>query len=180
MALLSARACRPGLVPLLVLCAGLMLATQGRAQPQSPQSELKAAFLYNFMLYTDWPADVGRTLNLCLHGTDQWGPAMDLLHGRLVGERVVVLQRKRNALEDCQVVFMTDPGHPLATRLLEELKSRPVLTVGGSPGAARLGVMLNMVSNRDKIAFEVNLPAARAARIKFSSKLLQLSKEVIQ
>jgi len=54
------------------------------------------------------------------------------------------------------------------------------LTVADSMGAARAGVALNMVEVRNKITFEANLLAVRAARLKLSSKLLRLATEVYQ
>lgn len=173
-----------GLAALMVLCAALMLAGKARAEPPllSSERELKVAVLYNFMLYTEWPADVGTVLNLCLYGTDRFEQAIGVLQGKLVNLRVIDLQRRRpgEALQDCQLVFMADPVSQDGLRVLAELRGKPVLSVADSPGAAHVGVALNMVTRGDKIAFEVNLTAVRAARIKLSSKLLHLSTAVIQ
>ena len=184
MAFLIPDTCSKGLATLVVLCAALMLAGKARAEPPLPlpERELKVAFLYNFMLYTEWPADVGTVLNLCLYGTNRLEQAVGVLQGKQVNLRAINLQRrgKGDALHDCQLIFMGDPVSQDGVRVLGELRGKPVLTVAASPGAAHLGVGLNMVIRGDKIAFEVNLPATRAARIKLSSKLLQLSTAVIQ
>jgi hypothetical protein len=60
------------------------------------------------------------------------------------------------------------------------VRTSPVLTVADSPGAARQGVALNMAVERNRITFEANLLAARAAHLDLSSKLLRLATEVFQ
>jgi hypothetical protein len=55
-----------------------------------------------------------------------------------------------------------------------------VLTIADVPGAAKQGVALNMTVVNNKITFEANLTAARAANLKLSSKLLSLATEVLQ
>jgi hypothetical protein len=127
-------------------------------------------------------SEVGGTLRLCLSGADRFGPALDVLQGRLVNTRVIELHRRPRgqSLKDCQVVFLADPFNTDGIRALDELRGLPVLTVGDSLGAAQLGVALNMVETSGRMDFEVNLYSARAGRIKISSKLLQLAREVIQ
>ncbi len=127
-------------------------------------------------------SEVGGTLRLCLSGADRFGPALDVLQGRLANARVIELHRRPRgqSLKDCQVVFLADPFNTDGIRALDELRGLPVLTVGDSPGAAQLGVALNMVETSGRMDFEVNLYSARAGRIKISSKLLQLAREVIQ
>ena len=55
-----------------------------------------------------------------------------------------------------------------------------MLTVADVPGAATQGVALNMSVVKNKITFEANLTAARAANVKLSSKLLSLATDVLQ
>jgi uncharacterized protein DUF4154 len=147
-----------------------------------PEYRLKAAFLYNFAQFTEWPADVGATLMLCVLGQDPFGKDLDALQGKSVGGRTLDVQRRavNESLKGCQVVFFSSSAIASIPRLLEQLRSSPVLTVADSPGAARLGVALNMAVDGDRITFEANLAAARAAHIDLSSKLLRLATEVIQ
>jgi hypothetical protein len=172
---------RPGLVALLAL-AGLLPVATAQIASAVDEREVKVAFIYNFMLFAEWPAEVGGTLRLCLSGVDRFGPVLDVLQGRLVNARVIELHRRPRgqSLKDCQVVFLADPFNTDGIRALDELRGLPVLTVGDSRGAAQLGVALNMVETSGRMGFEVNLNSARAGRIKISSKLLQLAREVIQ
>lgn len=143
---------------------------------------LKAAFLYNFALFTQWPAEVGDMLNLCIVGRDPFGPEIDDLQGKPVGERSIVVLRKGagDSLKTCHVAFIAAATPGNLTRALDELRERAVLTVADSPAAARQGVALNMSVVNNKVTFEANLQAARAGRISLSSKLLRLATEVRQ
>ena len=172
-----ARACLAAL--LLALCA---VAPAARAADDLPEYRLKTAFLYNFALFTEWPADVGNTLRLCVFGPDPFGVELDGLQGKAVGERSIAVQRKTglDGLKGCQIVFVAPAAAGQLPRVLEALEGQTVLTVADSPGAARQGVALNMAVSQNKVSFEANLKAARAARLNLSSKLLRLATEVIQ
>lgn len=160
----------------------LLLTTPVLQAQEFSEYRLKAAFVYNFAVFTEWPADVGTALNLCLYGSDPFGEELDELQGKAVGKRSIVLQRKTtlDALKGCQLVFLSTQAMRNLPRVLEELHERPVLTVADSPGAARQGVMLNMAVTQNKVSFEANLLAARAARLTLSSRLLRLATEVFQ
>jgi YfiR/HmsC-like len=163
----------------IALCLG---ASAARAADDLPEYRLKAAFLYNFALFTEWPAAVGTTLHLCVFGPDPFGAELDGLQGKAVGERSIAVQRKTaiDGLKGCQIVFMAPSVAAQLPRVLDALEGQTVLTVADSAGAARQGVALNMAVNRNKVSFEANLKAARAARLNLSSKLLRLATEVIQ
>jgi hypothetical protein len=164
---------------LLALCAW---APGVRAADALPEYRLKAAFLYNFALFTEWPAGVGSTLQLCVFGTDPFGGELDGLQGKVVGERSIAVQRKSgiDGLKGCQIVFVAPAAAAQLPRVLEALDGQTVLTVADSAGAARQGVALNLSVNQNKVTFEANLKAARAARLNLSSKLLRLATEVLQ
>jgi hypothetical protein len=158
----------------------------GSAEPAYPmlltEYRLKAAFLYNFALFTDWPAGTGSALNLCVYGVDPFGQDIDALRGKPVGERVLAVRRTPvgASLADCQIVFIAPSAIPDLPRVLGELHGRVALTVADSPDAARHGVALNMSVAQDKVSFEANLAAARGAGLNLSSKLLRLATQVIQ
>jgi YfiR/HmsC-like len=147
-----------------------------------PEYRIKAAFVYNFMVFTEWPAEVGPTLTLCVHGADPFGKEIDGLHGKTAAGRTIAVQRRPGAepLRGCQAVFFAASSLDAAPRLLDGLRGQPVLTMADTPGALRRGVALNMRVAQDKVAFEVNLTAARHAGLNLSSKLLRLAAEVVQ
>lgn len=176
------RVCRPK-SSLAVWTAVLLLACGQRAQANEfPEYRLKAAFVYNFLLFTDWPAATGSSLNLCIHGKDPFGPEIDALHGKVASGRGIAVQRRAagDSLKGCQIVFITASTIDGLPRVLEGLQGQAVLTVADSPGAMQRGVALNMGLAGGKVNFEANLRAARMAGINLSSKLLRLASEVEQ
>jgi hypothetical protein len=175
----------PG-VRLLPWVLGVLLGLLSFAPParadELPEYRLKAAFLYNFALFTEWPAEVGGTLNLCINGPDPFGKEIDALQGKAVGERSIAVQRKAagESLTGCQIVFVAPAAIGTLPRVLEGVRGRPVLTVADSVGAARQGVALNLAVEQNRVSFEANLLAARGAGLNLSSKLLRLATEVVQ
>jgi hypothetical protein len=166
---------------LVPACLALLLALAPARAQEIPEYRLKAAFLYNFAAFTEWPAEVGRTLNLCVHGPDPFGAELDTLGGRAVGQRRISVRRTAGleALKDCQIVFVAGGAIDQLPRLTEALRGLPVLTVADSPDAARKGVVLNMKVVGGRVTFDANLGAARTARLVLSSKLLRLASEVV-
>jgi YfiR/HmsC-like len=148
---------------------------------EAPEYRLKAEYLYRFAQFTEWPAETGNTLNLCVHGTDPFGAELDALQGKLVERRNIVVMRNVNAdaLAGCQIIYVA-PAAADVPQVLEQIKGRPVLIVADTPGAARLGVTLNMSVVKGHVSFEANMQAARSARINLSSRLLRFATEVIQ
>ncbi len=143
---------------------------------------IKAAFLVNFASFTEWPAEVGSTLNLCVYGPDPFGEDLDKFQSRSIGGRSLVATRVNSVdkLGNCQIVFITRPVIDNLQRVLDTLSGKPVLTVADSPGSMHQGVILNMGTKQSKVIFEANLAAARGNGLNLSSKLLSLASEVRQ
>lgn len=145
------------------------------------ERQLKVAFIFNFMRFTEWPDEVGNTLTLCVRGPDPFGATLDTLEGKVVGARTITVQRRGgDSLKGCQAVFISAAVANTQAQALNELRGKPVLTIADSPGAARQGVNLNMAVAQNKVTFEANLQTARAVQLKLSSQLLRLATEVIQ
>ena len=172
---------RRTLVQALLGLAALGLAPRVHGE-DLPEYRLKAAFLYNFAAFTEWPAEVGGTLNLCIFGADPFGAEIDPLNGKKVGERSLAVHRKTalDSLKGCQIVFVPGAALGQLPRVLDTLHGQPVLTVAESPGAVQQGAMLSMSVAQGRIKFDANLKAARGAKLDLSSKLLRLATEVVQ
>lgn len=166
---------------LLCLATLLALALCARAD-ELPEYRLKAAFVYNFIVFAEWPAESAGTLNLCVHGADPFGKEIDGLQGKAVAGRSIAVHRKAagESLKNCHVVFIAPSAIDNLPRVLDSLRGQPVLTIADSPGAARRGVALNMSVVQSKVTFEANLQAARSTGLNLSSKLLRLATEVLQ
>lgn len=143
---------------------------------------LKAAFLNNFVAFTEWPDAVGSPLNVCVYGPDPFGEELDKLKGKNVGARSLQVRRINSVdgVDGCQVVFVARPVIGNLVRVLDKLNGKPVLIVADSPGAAHQGAALNMTTGDGKVSFEANLAAARGNGLGLSSKMLRLATEVIK
>jgi hypothetical protein len=170
------------LLALALVGLGLLGASARAAAQETPEYRLKAAFLYNFALFTEWPAEVGSTLTLCVVGPDPFGDELNGLQGKAVGTRSLAVQRRAagQSAAGCQLVFVAAPAIAGLPRVLEQVKGQPVLVVTDSPGAAQQGATLNMAVASNRVSFEANLRSARAAGLTLSSRLLRLATEVIQ
>jgi hypothetical protein len=164
------------------LGSALLVGAEGVGAADLPEYRLKAAFLYNFAVYTDWPAGSDDTLTLCILGQDPFGAEIDGLDGRQVGPRRLMLRRLPDATtaRNCHILFIAASAIGSASQLTHALQGHPVLTVADSPNAARAGVGINMLMKDAKVSFEVNLKAVQQGGLGLSSKLLRLAREVYQ
>lgn len=144
---------------------------------------VKAAFIYNFIAFTEWPKQPDETtLNLCVHGQTPLNTEIKQLQGKKVNNRQINTHKKVELehLNNCHIVFIASSSINRLPTILEQLKGTPVLTIADSPGVARKGVVINMDVANKKIVFEANLRAAQQAGLTISSKLLRLATEVHQ
>ena len=156
------------------------------AQTKAPtEYQVKAAFLYNFAKFVDWPpsafTDPKQPLDICVYGRDPFGSALeDALLGKTIGERRVGLGRAMQfqELAGCHVVFVSSSAHESAADLANRLKGRPVLLVGESDGFAASGGTVQFTIEDNRVHFIINPDAADRAGLKISSKLLALAKIV--
>lgn len=142
--------------------------------------KVKAAFIYNFIAFTQWPEETGQTLNLCFHGEDYFENEIDKLQNRSVNNHQLRIIRTDSIgqLQDCQAVFFSKSEREKLPALLDALQDKPVLTLADSPDAAAQGVAINMVLANEKIVFEINLNKARSSGLNISARLLNLATKV--
>jgi hypothetical protein len=170
------------------LCIGGTVRSEGAkistSTPTSPVSEyaLKAAFLYNFALFTEWPERVEKSLHLCVLGRDPFGSALDALAGKDAnGARIAIfrLRSVKEALQSCQIIFITDAEvDAVIAQLADSTGVKGVLTVAEREGAARAGIMIEMIAENSKVDLEFNLLNAKKSGVSISSKLLRLAKKI--
>ena len=163
----------------VVLCSALGLFA-GIAQAAVSEYELKAAFLYNFVAFTEWPATVQPGAVLCVFGNDPFGSSLDSLRGKAARSATLEVRRVQSLSEarKCHVLFISPAAGQGLDSILPGLRGAPVLTVAETPGAARQGAVIGLVTDQARVGFEINLNAAKGAGLSLSSKLLRLAKEV--
>jgi hypothetical protein len=154
------------------------------AQAPVPEEDAKAAFLYNFAKFVDWPDDAFAAANepflVGVVGDDAFAAVLDrVLHGKVVRDRPLAVRRiaRPDDLAGCHVVFVGDGRLP---EVFQAVASRPILTVGQRDDFATKGGMIGFLVQDQKLRFEVNLDAAERANLRISSQLLKLATRVIR
>ncbi len=171
-----------------MLMAGWMLwfaAGPAMAEPP-PASEyqIKAAFLYNFAKFIEWPADAhladAQSFTIGILGRDPFGPDIAVIEGKPVKDKPLRVVRglTLEELKGCQVLFIGAASAAELERTLNSLKGKPVLTVGEFEGFARRGGMIHLMTVENKVRFEINAQVTDRAGLKVSSHLLRLAKIV--
>jgi hypothetical protein len=177
-----------GMIGVSVLAT--LVPLDARSYAQSPSSsvdwkdaEIRAAFIYNFMKFIEWPADSARA------GLSYW--TIGVVRDSILERALAV-----------QVAGKVVGGHPLRTRsvtgirdilpsdalvvgasangelgaIIAQLGSRPVLTVGQGERFCDMGGQIRIFHQEDRMRFEVNVDAIRRSGLVASSKLLSLAK----
>lgn len=144
--------------------------------------QVKAAFLYNFARFVEWPnsafASGSSAFKFCVLGKDPFGKALDeTLAGKKVGERSVELIRARRVqeLEGCQVVFISSGETSHVSEVVAALHGRGALLVGESEEFAGTGGTIQFFLQDNRVRFAINPEAANRVGLKISSKLLALA-----
>lgn len=170
---------------LLAFFAALACPPVLRAEnPLQREYEIKAAYLYNFINYIDWPENAfpapGGTITIGIVGQNPFGGALDVLNGKQVKGRTVALKQISDTkeLDQCQIVFINSSEKARLPELLDKLKDSRVLTVSEIDGFAQQGGIINFISEHNKVRFEINPDAARRLGLNISSELLKLAKLV--
>ncbi len=147
--------------------------------------EVKAAFIYNFARFVEWPPEAfdgpAASLGVCLLGADQFGGALEgALQGKSVHGRSLEVRRLRGEerVQSCNILFVAASEADRLRSLLLRLGDAPILTVGESSDFARAGGIINFVLEENRVRFEVNAGAAERAGLRISSKLLGLARVV--
>jgi uncharacterized protein DUF4154 len=179
MALLTPKAPRA----LRSLIAGLLLFVAGPLAAQTVRaaaSDVQAVFLFNFAQFVEWPsdafADAKAPLVIGILGDDPFGSVLDeTVRGETVRGRPFKIRRYRRLddVKDCHILFI---GRSEANRLediLASVKERPILTVSNSDDFDSQGGIIRFIIEQSRIRLSIDLEAAQATRLTFSSKLLR-------
>lgn len=154
-----------------------------RREPLS-EYQVKAAFLYNFAKFVEWPTASSAgvpELVIGIWGDDPFGAVLDnVVRGKTVSQRPLLIRRltRMEEARSCQVLFVSRSEQERLSPLLEILRGQPVLTVSESDRFAQRGGMINFILVNENVKLEINPNAATAAKLKIKSNLLSLAKIV--
>ena len=167
-------------VPVYALAMLLLYAAAGAAQGLS-EMEVKAAYLFNFAKFVEWPpgafAASHAPLVLCIPGRSALGGALAALEGKSAQGHELRTRRevRPDDLKSCHILFVPEADSASAAELLRKAGTLPVLTVGEQDQFAARGGVIGLVAGDERVRFEINPDAANRAGLKISSQLLRLA-----
>lgn len=161
---------------LLITHAVTALAAEGEYQ-------VKAAMLYNFAKFIEWPADSfgsDSRIVFCVAGKSPLNNSIQKMQGKLVKRRTVSIRQitRSDEVAGCQLLFIPHSEDARLSAYLQQSNHSPILTVGDTDQFAASGGMIGFYEEDSRVRFEINLEAAQKRQIQISSHLLNLARRV--
>ncbi|HSV45672.1 MAG TPA: YfiR family protein [Ramlibacter sp.] len=149
------------------------------------ERRVKAAYLYRFASYVQWPEDTftapSTPLVIGVWGYDELAEDLTaLVRGRTVDGRPVEARRLRDAdaLAGLHMLFI---GRARSARLGDTVGNQPLrgtLVVTETPRALLQGSIINFLLSEGQVRFELSLEAAEKRGLKLSSRLVTISQNL--
>jgi len=166
-----------------LLCGALgltVLDPSVRAVEAASEYQIKAVFVFNFSHFVEWPsspfAAPTQPFIIGILGNDPFGPRIDeAVRGELINQHPLVIRRFHSVADigDCQILYIDRSEGAQLKEILAALGHRSTLTVADLDDAAQRGVMIQFVTETNRIRLRINVDAAKAAGVTISSKLLR-------
>jgi len=170
----------------LALCLLVAIARPASAQaPASqayPEYAVKAAYLYNFGRYVQWPAQAFQgnesPLVIGVLGSDRFGGLLDEMGKKTIEGHPISVRRFASMADykPCHILFVAASATAEdKSEAIKVTQRASVLVVGEEAGFAEQGGVINFLVADNKVHFEINREAAKREQLKISSKLLGLA-----
>lgn len=163
----------------------LSLPVSAMSAEVAKEYQIKAAFLYNFAKFVEWPAQSSATTErpivIGVLATNPFGDELkNIVHGRRINGRSLTVKVVRSPAEAVAVdlLFIPDGQEKLWDIMKDKLSHAGVLTVGESHHFLSLGGIIGFVLEGEKVRFSINLAAASESGLKISAQLLKLATSV--
>jgi hypothetical protein len=174
------------LAVLLVVCLGLFSSTTGAQQAKPSEYKVKAIYLYNFGKFVEWPEareprEQPDRFLICVLGKDPFGSLLDsTIKGEDVNGMNLSAKRVSNAADatGCRILFISSSEADRVVTILQELHSKPILTVSDIANFCDRGGMIQFELKEEKVRFAVNMTAAEKAGLTLSSQLVKVATSV--
>ena len=146
--------------------------------------QVKAAFLYNFAKFVEWPdtafTSKSAPLNICILGKNPFNASLDDIRDKTVSRRPLSIRMNPGIekLDQCHILFISASEKNQLSYIIQRLNNASVLTVADMEGFTSAGGMINLVMQDNKVSFDINLKSARLAGLNISSRLLKLANTV--
>ena len=168
-----------GLLVAMLAAALVPGPARGGERDSALEYRVKAAFLYNFAKFIEWPAPDTSPIVLGVLGQDPFGTILDqTVEQKTINGRAVVIRRFASVpqAKECHILFVGTSEKARFAEILPKLARFGILTVGENRAFLQAGGMINFVVEDNNVHFEINPEAVRRPGIHISSNLLKLSR----
>ena len=169
----------------MAIAFGLWLVLPCAVDSQTANTvEVKAAFLYHFAKFVEWPSDATSgmpTINMGVLGSDAMGDSLRaIVRDKTFGGKGFAVRKPVNLddLTSLHLLFVGDAEKHRVADILRRLEGSTVLTVSDIDRFCQMGGTIELVVENSHIRFDVRLDTAQRSRLKVSSKLLGLARTV--
>lgn len=164
---------------LALLGAALWLAVMPAFGEVTTESELKAAYLVNFLKYVEWPG-TRTTINLCLFGRDSLAPYLAAYEGRQVGGHELHIRKVSSPeqLAECQELFVPETEEVRFAAVMRWVDKQAILTVSDTETFIRDGGAIALIRTDGRLQFDVNADALARAGLRGSPQMLRLARRI--
>jgi YfiR/HmsC-like len=164
------------------------VAQSGTVHAQAPLSEaqVKTALVLNFARYVDWPESTFSsntdTIVICLVGRDTLAGTLPGLETKQVRNRAIKVRMgvSSDDTRGCHVVFVSESEERRLVPLLKSLSDKAILTISDISGFIEAGGGIGIVQGETRLQFEVNIRALEVAKLKASSNVLKLARNLTE
>lgn len=176
-----------------------VFAQGGDNSNQKREYKIKAAFLYNFIQFVDWPEEKKPNQDdpiiLGIIGEDPFGDSFEPIESKQIKGGKSLIKRfegieklkkshdkgqsKIDSLRKCHLLFICSSEEDHLKEIINLVSGYGVLTVGESSNMLKSGGVINFLVEENKVRFEINLKTAKQEKLKIRSQLLRLATEVI-
>jgi uncharacterized protein YlbG (UPF0298 family) len=144
--------------------------------------QLKAAFIYNFTRFINWPPDSffnpEDPFVIGVLGNERLSAYLNLLvKGEKLNDRAIIVRSYKNIkdVEACHILFIADEWASKIKNKIPVINHQSTLTVSDAPNFAEMGGIIGFYKEKNKLRLEVNINEAKSSELVFSSKLLSVS-----
>jgi hypothetical protein len=160
----------------LLSCANPVAAQE----PASIEPHVKAAFLYNFLKFVEWPPEVlaAGPLAVCVSGSPAVAESLKVAtkQRRAQDHDMTVIQTTGDAApKGCHLVYVAQANGDTARRWLAANSGSTAFSVSDHERFAALGGVANFFVQDGRLRFAINVDAARRASLRISSRMLALA-----
>lgn len=155
--------------------------TAAAADEPAAEYQIKAAFLYKFGSYVEWPDEAGGdAFTIAVTGADDLAAYLaDMVRGRRLNGKPIEVRTLEpgETAPDIQVLFVGKSVQGAMSSILSGFRGRPVLTVTEADTA---GGIINFVVVNNRVRFDIALGSAEQRKLRISARLLEVARQVVE